>query len=191
MIKDVALTKEKPKYMLKSFYPCYNIIAWNKAGFAALRLFLFLVTTWTLNGVHTNRIYFRIRITHVPFLPSLIHTVTELFNICFVNATPLIIFADYENKVYFKIYSCERSRLLRRVSRFNRIVSMVIGFTSTYAISAYHHFQQYFSYIVTVSFIAGGNRIIPAICRKSLKTLSHNVVSSTPHHERNSNSSQR
>ena len=44
----------------------------------------------------------------------------------------------------------------------------------------YRHFQQYCSYIVTISFIGGGNR--------SRQTLSHNVVSSPPHHERVSNS---
>jgi len=36
------------------------------------------------------------------------------------------------------------------------------------------HFQQYFSYIVTVSFIGGGNRSIqrkPPTCRKSLTTF--------------------
>jgi hypothetical protein len=42
-------------------------------------------------------------------------------------------------------------------------------------------FQQYFSYIVVVSFISGGNqstRRKPPTCCKSLKkTLSHNVVS--------------
>jgi len=34
-----------------------------------------------------------------------------------------------------------------------------------------HHFQQYFSYIVTVSFIGGGNRTTrrkPPTCRKPL-----------------------
>ena len=45
------------------------------------------------------------------------------------------------------------------------------------------HFQQYFSYIVAVSFIDGGNwrtRRKSQTCRKSLTKLSHNVVSSTP-----------
>jgi hypothetical protein len=58
---------------------------------------------------------------------------------------------------------------------------MVVGFT----------FQQYFSYIVAVSFIGGGNRSTqrkPPTCRKSLINLSHNVVSNTPRHERGSNS---
>ena len=32
----------------------------------------------------------------------------------------------------------------------------------------YHHFQQYSSYIMAVSFIGGGNRRKPATCRKSL-----------------------
>ena len=46
-----------------------------------------------------------------------------------------------------------------------------------------HHFQQYFSYIVAVSFIGGGNQSTqrkPPTCHKSLKILSHNVVSSSP-----------
>ena len=41
------------------------------------------------------------------------------------------------------------------------------------------HFQQYFSYIVAVSFIGGGNRRTqkkPPTCRKSLTNLSHNIV---------------
>ena len=33
------------------------------------------------------------------------------------------------------------------------------------------HFQQYFSYIVTVSFIYGGNRRKPPTCRKSLSNF--------------------
>ena len=48
------------------------------------------------------------------------------------------------------------------------------------------HFQQYFSYIV--SFIGGApgeNHRLLAIHRQ---TLSHNVVSSTPHHRQGSNS---
>jgi hypothetical protein len=34
--------------------------------------------------------------------------------------------------------------------------------------SVERHFQQYFSYIVAVSFIGGGNRRITPTCRKSL-----------------------
>jgi hypothetical protein len=94
---------------------------------------------------------------------------------------------------------------------------MVIGFTTTYAISDYHHsglkisitftslqvgldiiskpsilsihhkmVQLYFSYSVVVSFIGErnqGTRRKPPTCRMSLKTLSHNVVLSTPRHE--------
>jgi hypothetical protein len=44
------------------------------------------------------------------------------------------------------------------------------------------HFQQYFSNIMTVSFIGEGNQSTwrkPLTCRKLLKKLSHNVVSST------------
>ena len=46
------------------------------------------------------------------------------------------------------------------------------------------HFQQYFSYIVAVSFIGGGNRIMPGEndqpATSDRQTLSYNVVSSTP-----------
>ena len=51
------------------------------------------------------------------------------------------------------------------------------------AYSAKRHFQEYFSYIMAVSFIGGGNcsaRRKPLTCRK-------NVVSSTPRHEQGSN----
>jgi len=40
-----------------------------------------------------------------------------------------------------------------------------------YDYGVWRHFQQYYSYIVTVSFIGGGNRSTrrkPSICRKSL-----------------------
>jgi len=50
------------------------------------------------------------------------------------------------------------------------------------------HFQQYFSCIVAVSLIGRGNRSTrrkPPTCHKS---LSHNLVSSTHRHERDSNS---
>jgi len=49
---------------------------------------------------------------------------------------------------------------------------------------AKHHFQQYFSYIVAVSFIGGGNRRVPGEnhwpVASHWQTLSHNVVLSTP-----------
>ena len=53
------------------------------------------------------------------------------------------------------------------------------------------HFQQYFSYIVAVSFIGGGNqstRRKPTTRHKSLTNLAHNVASSTPCHQRDSSS---
>ena len=45
------------------------------------------------------------------------------------------------------------------------------------------HFQHYFSYIIADSFIGGGNQ---STVRKPTngQTLSHNVASSTPRHER-------
>ena len=46
--------------------------------------------------------------------------------------------------------------------------------------------QQYFSYIMTASFIGGGNRGKPPICRNPLTNLAHNFVSITPRHERGS-----
>jgi len=45
------------------------------------------------------------------------------------------------------------------------------------------HFQQYFSYIMAVSFIGGGNQRKPQTSRKSLKNLSHDV-SCIHRHER-------
>jgi Ca2+-dependent lipid-binding protein len=53
------------------------------------------------------------------------------------------------------------------------------------AYGVYHHFQQYFSYIVAVSF-SGGENHKPAASNR--QTLSHKVVSSTPSHEQDSNS---
>jgi hypothetical protein len=47
-----------------------------------------------------------------------------------------------------------------------------------YGYGVSRHFQQYFSYIMVVSFIGGGNR-----SSRRKQTLSHNVVSSTPCHE--------
>ena len=46
-------------------------------------------------------------------------------------------------------------------------------------VSVQPHFQQYFSFIIAVSFISGGNRSTwrkPPTCRKSNKLLSHNTV---------------
>jgi hypothetical protein len=53
------------------------------------------------------------------------------------------------------------------------------------------HFYQYFSYIMAVSFIGGGNRSTqrkPLTCCRSVQSLSHTVVSSTPCHKWDSNS---
>ena len=49
----------------------------------------------------------------------------------------------------------------------------------------FHHFQQYFSYIVDARFIGGENHQSDASNRQ---TLLRNIVSSTPRHERDSNS---
>ena len=58
------------------------------------------------------------------------------------------------------------------------IHDMAVGVGYGYGI--YRHFQQYFSYLVVVSFICRENRGNPPTCPKSLQTLSHNVGSSTP-----------
>ena len=51
--------------------------------------------------------------------------------------------------------------------------ALILNFIQTYLIFVTRHFQQYFSYIVTVSFIGGGNhRLVASQCQ----TLSHNVV---------------
>ena len=42
-----------------------------------------------------------------------------------------------------------------------------------------HHFQQYFNYIMAVCVNGRGNWKKPLTCRKSLKTLLHNIVSIT------------
>ena len=50
-----------------------------------------------------------------------------------------------------------------------------------------HHFQQYFSYIVAVSFSGGGNRSTrrkPPTFHKSMTKLFTYFVSSTPRHQR-------
>ena len=65
-------------------------------------------------------------------------------------------------------------------------LSLLNDFLRAWAYGVWRHFQQYFSYIVAVSFISGGNQ---SARRKPLTTdlpqvtdklLSHNVVSSTP-----------
>ena len=50
------------------------------------------------------------------------------------------------------------------------------------------HFQQYFSHILAISFIGGGNRRKRRPAESHWLILSHNVVSNTPHYERDSNS---
>jgi len=51
------------------------------------------------------------------------------------------------------------------------------------------HIQQYFSYIMAVSFIGGGSKSTRRKPAASYwQTLSHNIVSSKSHHERGSNS---
>ena len=55
----------------------------------------------------------------------------------------------------------------------------------------WRHIQQYFSYIMAVSFIGGGNRSTAENHQPVAsywQTLSHNVVSSTPRDEQGSNS---
>ena len=53
------------------------------------------------------------------------------------------------------------------------------------------HCQQYFSYIVAVSFIGGGNRSTQRKTTEPVasywQTWSHNVVLSTPGHQQDSN----
>ena len=49
----------------------------------------------------------------------------------------------------------------------------------------FRHFQQYLRYIVTARFIGGENCSFP----EKITDLPHNDVSSTPRHERDSNSS--
>jgi hypothetical protein len=68
---------------------------------------------------------------------------------------------------------------------------MVMGFTAVIEYTfPYRHFQHYFSYIVVVNFIGGRNRSSwenhrPAASH--FQILSHNILSSPPRHERDSN----
>jgi hypothetical protein len=48
------------------------------------------------------------------------------------------------------------------------VIQDSINFEIRKGYGVYCHFQQYFSYIVVVSFIGGGNRRKPPTCRKSL-----------------------
>ena len=63
------------------------------------------------------------------------------------------------------------------------------GLGLVYGVS--RHSQQYCSYEGVISVIGGRKRNTrrkPPTCRKSLTNVSHNFVSSTPLHERGSNS---
>jgi Ca2+-dependent lipid-binding protein len=71
--------------------------------------------------------------------------------------------------------------------RYGKVCTVLILSVCSWvwAYGVYHHFQQYFSYIVAVSFSSGENHKPAASNRQ---TLSHKVVSSTPSHEQDSNS---
>ena len=66
------------------------------------------------------------------------------------------------------------------------VLDMASGFYQVgVRVMALNEFQQYFSYIMVVSFISGGNwstRRKPRPVANHRQTLSHNVVSSTPRH---------
>ena len=64
----------------------------------------------------------------------------------------------------------------------------VYGLGVTLGLWCLSHFQQYFSYILAVSFVGGSIRWMPPPAASHSQTLSHNVVSSTTRHERGWNS---
>jgi hypothetical protein len=80
------------------------------------------------------------------------------------------------------------------IVELKKVSSNTVFMYNKTAYGVWHHFQQYFSYIVSVSFIGGGNLStgtqkntnLPQVADK----LSHNVVSSTPCCEQVSNSLQ-
>jgi len=59
---------------------------------------------------------------------------------------------------------CSKLKALLNVLKFNTELKMVIKERESYGIS--RHFQQYFSYIVAMSFMGGGNWRKTPICRK-------------------------
>ena len=107
----------------------------------------------------------------------------HLWYYCFL----CIITRQYITNNYF---ICFKSLLMPHIFSFHESRTYLRGqFFISEGLRGYgvwRHFQQYFSSILAVSFIGGGNRSTwrkPLNCRKS-----HSVVSSTPRHERNSNS---
>ena len=66
---------------------------------------------------------------------------------------------------------------------------MIVGYGKGNSVE--HHFQQYFGYIVAVSFIGGGSRVPGenhGPVASHWQILSHDIVSSASRYERDSNS---
>ena len=77
----------------------------------------------------------------------------------------------------------------RQNLRLNHLYSMWFlnrGLIGWLVYGVYRHFQQYFSYMVAVSLNGWGRKLRPVASH--WQTLSHNVVSRTPRHERGLNS---
>ena len=96
-----------------------------------------------------------------------------------LRATILIIYMQFPIKLilikFFMIHIFKYLSLTKTILYFVGW-GMVVDFL--------RHFQQYFSYIVTVSFIGGRKWWKQRTCRNLLTNLSHNVVSGTPRHGR-------
>jgi hypothetical protein len=82
------------------------------------------------------------------------------------------IFFYYERKMCYIWYGSFLNRL-----RHNLVAGLDIHVALSRHILFGRHLQQYFSYIVEVSFLGGGNHRLAA---GHWQTLSHNIVSSTP-----------
>jgi hypothetical protein len=71
--------------------------------------------------------------------------------------------------------------LIEVITKAGLTVHFTVGFDLVFVYGVQRHFQQYFCYIVAVSFIVGGNKSTrrkPPTCRKSLKISPLNVESS-------------
>ena len=113
-------------------------------------------------------------IDKVKILFGHISTAEWMIDYCLMSDEQFFQLCDGRNKLHFHEMMMMMSTF---IVKWNIKRVRVLVFNAT---------QQYFSHIMVVSFIVGGNQstwIEPPTCRK-LQTVSHNVVSSTPSHER-------
>jgi len=131
-------------------------------------------------------------IFNIRHLPKIVCFTTQLLITLWVRGYGVVIplstiFQLYRGGEFYWVskYLCYVLRNFKNVRKHNIFEGLGLGLWCC------TRFQQYFSYIVTVSFIGEGNWSNwskPPTCRRSLTYLSNNGVSSTPRHERDSNS---